>query len=125
MPAKRGGTPSTTVPRSWSYSSGRIIQIRRRSFYFSGDEISAEHDFSMDRRAAELAGGIIHSRKWPAVKMPVNFEAVRKYALTLAGVEEVRSYGTPEFKVSGELFAQLKAMERAISGFEEWRKCSA
>jgi hypothetical protein len=56
------------------------------------------------------------------VKKPVKFEAIRKYALTLAGVKEVRSYGTPGFKVSGKLFAQLKAMERAISGFEKWRK---
>jgi hypothetical protein len=44
----------------------------------------------------------------PAVKMPVKFEAVRKFALTLANVEEVRSYGTPGFKVGGELFARLK-----------------
>jgi hypothetical protein len=40
--------------------------------------------------------------------MPVKFEAVRKFALTLGNVEEVRSYGTPGFKVDGELFARLK-----------------
>jgi hypothetical protein len=40
--------------------------------------------------------------------MPVKFEAVRKFALTLGNVEEVRSYGTPGFKVGGELFARLK-----------------
>jgi hypothetical protein len=40
--------------------------------------------------------------------MPVKFEAVRKFVLTLANVEEVRSYGTPGFKVGGELFARLK-----------------
>lgn len=40
--------------------------------------------------------------------MSVKFEAVRKFALTLVDVEEVRSYGTPGFKVGGELFARLK-----------------
>jgi hypothetical protein len=40
--------------------------------------------------------------------MSVKFEAVRKFALSLDGVEEVRSYGTPGFKVRGALFARLK-----------------
>ena len=40
--------------------------------------------------------------------MSVKFEAVRKFVLSLDGVEEVRSYGTPGFKVRGALFARLK-----------------
>jgi hypothetical protein len=40
--------------------------------------------------------------------MAVKFEAVRKFVLSLDGVEEVRSYGTPGFKVRGALFARLK-----------------
>jgi hypothetical protein len=40
--------------------------------------------------------------------MGVKFEAVRKFVLSLEGVEEVRSYGTPGFKVRGALFARLK-----------------
>nr|HEV7955021.1 MmcQ/YjbR family DNA-binding protein [Candidatus Acidoferrales bacterium] len=40
--------------------------------------------------------------------MAVKFEAVRKFVLSLDGVEEVRSYGTPRFKVRGALFARLK-----------------
>jgi hypothetical protein len=40
--------------------------------------------------------------------MGVKFEAVRKFVLSLEGAEEVRSYGTPGFKVRGALFARLK-----------------
>jgi hypothetical protein len=40
--------------------------------------------------------------------MGVKFEAVRKFVLSLEGVEEVRSYGTPGFKMRGVLFARLK-----------------
>jgi hypothetical protein len=40
--------------------------------------------------------------------MAVKFEAVRKFMLSLGDVEEVRSYGTPGFKVRGQLFARLK-----------------
>lgn len=40
--------------------------------------------------------------------MTVKFDAVRKFVLSLEGVEEVRSYGTPGFKVRGALFARLK-----------------
>jgi hypothetical protein len=46
--------------------------------------------------------------------MSVKFEAVRKFALTLKNVEEVRSYGTPGFKVSGELFARLKEDDETL-----------
>src|SRR5580704_4955936 len=41
-------------------------------------------------------------------KMGVKFEAVRKFVLSLEDVEEVRSYGTPGFKMRGVLFARLK-----------------
>jgi hypothetical protein len=40
--------------------------------------------------------------------MPMTFDAVRKMALALENVEEGTSYGTPAFKVSGELFARLR-----------------
>jgi hypothetical protein len=40
--------------------------------------------------------------------MSVKFEAVRRFVLSLGGVEEARSYGTPGFKVRGALFARLK-----------------
>ncbi len=40
--------------------------------------------------------------------MPVTFEAIRKMALVLDGVEEGTSYGTPAFKVGGVLFARLR-----------------
>lgn len=40
--------------------------------------------------------------------MAVKFEAVRKFVLGLDGAEEVRSYGTPGFKMRGVLFARLK-----------------
>jgi hypothetical protein len=38
----------------------------------------------------------------------MTFEAVRKIALALDNVEEGTSYGTPAFKVRGELFARLR-----------------
>lgn len=44
--------------------------------------------------------------RW-AVKVPETFEAVREIALSLEKAEEVTSYGTPAFKVGGELFARL------------------
>jgi hypothetical protein len=40
--------------------------------------------------------------------MPVTFEAIRKMALALNGVEEATSYGTPAFKVNGALIARLR-----------------
>jgi hypothetical protein len=40
--------------------------------------------------------------------MPVTFQAIRKIALELDDVEEGTSYGTPAFKVRGELFARLR-----------------
>src|ERR1700733_13560339 len=40
--------------------------------------------------------------------MPMTFEAVRKIALALDDVEESTSYGTPAFKVRGELLARLR-----------------
>jgi len=38
----------------------------------------------------------------------MTFEAVRKIALALENVEEGTSYGTPAFKVRGELLARLR-----------------
>ena len=38
----------------------------------------------------------------------MTFEAVRPIALALEGVEEGTSYGTPAFKVRGELIARLR-----------------
>jgi hypothetical protein len=40
--------------------------------------------------------------------MPVTFETVRQFALSLDNVEESTSYGTPAFKIRGELIARLK-----------------
>jgi hypothetical protein len=40
--------------------------------------------------------------------MPVTFDAVRKIALALDGVEEGTSYGTAALKVRGALFLRLK-----------------
>jgi hypothetical protein len=37
---------------------------------------------------------------------PVTFETVRQVALTLPGVEEGTSYGTPAWRVKGKLFAR-------------------
>ncbi|MGD0956215.1 MAG: MmcQ/YjbR family DNA-binding protein [Candidatus Acidiferrales bacterium] len=42
-----------------------------------------------------------------AVKVPAAFETVREIALSLENVEEGASYGTPAFKVGGELFTRL------------------
>jgi hypothetical protein len=39
---------------------------------------------------------------------PPSFEDVRRIALSLPGVEEGLSYGTPGFRVSGRLFARIK-----------------
>jgi len=41
------------------------------------------------------------------VKIPAAFETVREIALSLEAAEESTSYGTPAFKVGGELFARL------------------
>ena len=38
----------------------------------------------------------------------MTFDAIRKIALALDGAEEGTSYGTPAFKVNGELFARLR-----------------
>src|SRR5262245_15355722 len=38
----------------------------------------------------------------------VTFETVRRLALTLPGVEEGTSYGTPSFRVRGRFFARLR-----------------
>jgi hypothetical protein len=38
---------------------------------------------------------------------PAAFEAVRRIALSLDNVEEGTSYGTPAFKVGGELFVRM------------------
>lgn len=54
--------------------------------------------------------------------MSVTFDAVRKFALTLDGVEEGTSYGTAAFKVRGALFARLKEDGETLvvrRGFEE------
>jgi hypothetical protein len=40
--------------------------------------------------------------------MPVSFEAIRKMAMALDGVEEGTSYGTPAFKLKGALIARLR-----------------
>src|SRR5271168_1385054 len=39
--------------------------------------------------------------------VPVEFEKVRRIALALDNVEEGTSYGTPAFKVGGELFVRM------------------
>jgi hypothetical protein len=54
--------------------------------------------------------------------MAVKFEAVRKFALSLDDVEEVKSYGTPGFKVRGALLARLKEDGETLvvrMGFDE------
>jgi hypothetical protein len=38
----------------------------------------------------------------------VRFEAVRKIALAIEGVEETTSYGTPAFKLNGQMVARLR-----------------
>ncbi len=40
--------------------------------------------------------------------MPMTFENVRRFALTLADVEEGTSYGTPAFRAKGTLFVRLR-----------------
>ncbi len=40
--------------------------------------------------------------------MPVTFEKLRKIGLSLEGVEQGTSYGTPGFKVRGKLIARLR-----------------
>jgi hypothetical protein len=42
-----------------------------------------------------------------AVRVPAMFETVREIALSLENVEESMSYGTPAFKVNGELFTRV------------------
>jgi hypothetical protein len=54
--------------------------------------------------------------------MSVTFDAVRKFALTLDGVEEGTSYGTAALKVRGALFVRLKEDGETLvvrRGFEE------
>ena len=43
----------------------------------------------------------------PTPNVPVAFEAVRRIALALDNVEEGTSYGTPAFKLGGELFVRM------------------
>jgi hypothetical protein len=40
--------------------------------------------------------------------MPITFAAIRQIALSLDNVVESTSYGTPAFKVGGQLFARLR-----------------
>lgn len=40
--------------------------------------------------------------------MPIGFDEVRAYLLSLPGVEEGPCYGTPGFRVRGKLIARLK-----------------
>jgi hypothetical protein len=42
-----------------------------------------------------------------ATNVPAAFEEVRRIALALGNVEEGTSYGTPAFKVGGELFVRM------------------
>jgi hypothetical protein len=42
-----------------------------------------------------------------AASTPAEFEEVRRIALALGNVEEGMSYGTPAFKVGGELFVRM------------------
>ena len=51
----------------------------------------------------------------PTIAMSMAFQAVRKVALSLDGVEEGTSYGTAAFRVKGELFArQHQDMESLV-----------
>jgi len=43
----------------------------------------------------------------PTASVPVEFANVRRIALALDNVEEGTSYGTPAFKVRGELFVRM------------------
>jgi hypothetical protein len=50
------------------------------------------------------------------------FETIRKLALTLPGVEDGTSYGTPALKVKKKLLARLREDETTVAfrvGFEE------
>jgi hypothetical protein len=44
----------------------------------------------------------------------VDYDAVRRIALTLPNVKESTSYGTPALKVRGKLFVRLKEDNRTI-----------
>jgi hypothetical protein len=46
-------------------------------------------------------------RELPTADVPKEFESVRRIALALDNVEEGTSYGTPAFKVDGELFVRM------------------
>jgi hypothetical protein len=46
-------------------------------------------------------------RELPTADVPKEFESVRRIALALDNVEEGTSYGTPAFKVGGELFLRM------------------
>jgi hypothetical protein len=46
-------------------------------------------------------------RELPTADVPKEFESVRRIALALGNVEEGTSYGTPAFKVDGELFVRM------------------
>jgi len=46
-------------------------------------------------------------RKRDSKTKPVTFETVRQIAQTLPGAQESTSYGTPAFKVGGNLFVRL------------------
>jgi hypothetical protein len=72
--------------------------------------------------SAELARWYYPRAEMAAAKMSVKFEKVRKFALSLDNVEEVKSYGTPGFKVRGALFARLKEDGETLvvrMGFDE------
>jgi hypothetical protein len=45
---------------------------------------------------------------------PATLATVRRHALSLPGVEEGTSYGTPAFRVSGKLFARMHQTEDAV-----------
>jgi hypothetical protein len=47
------------------------------------------------------------SRERPTADVPKEFGEVRRIALALDNVEEGTSYGTPAFKVRGELFVRM------------------
>jgi hypothetical protein len=52
----------------------------------------------------------------------MTFDKVRKIALSLEGVEESTSYGTPAFKIRGKLIARLREEGDALvvgTSFEE------
>jgi hypothetical protein len=58
----------------------------------------------------------------------VSFETVRKMALSLPGVEEGVSYGTPAFRVGGAFLARLKEDGDSLAlrmGFEDRERLMA